>query len=95
MEEDVVAIGISPTTPGRISEVPIGMILRETIKYMLAVNAAIESLYADAVTTKNVGDVTVADDRIFQKLKLIGYIMAVEDVVLEDAVHITPINLEE
>ena len=53
VEKDMVAIQIPPTTPGTvliyniflgISAVPIGILFRETVKHMLAVNAAMQSL---------------------------------------------------
>ena len=59
VEEDVVTISISPTTPGmlltsgifiRISAVTISMPLRGTVDNMLDINAAVERLVTDTVT---------------------------------------------
>ena len=57
------AIRIAPTTPGTvfisnrfivILVVPIGMVFRETVDHMLAVNAAVQSL-SDAAMTLHAG----------------------------------------
>ena len=103
-EEDVLSIHITPTTPGTvfISEkcigilaLPIGMLIGETVKNMLAANTAVQSLVADAVTAVHVGNMAVAEDCRSQKLILIVLTLAVEDVVAEDAVHIMALTLEE
>ena len=103
VEEDVVSILIDPTTPGKlltsniflgISEVPIGMLFRETVDHMLVVNTAVEIMVVDTVTTAHVGCVAMEEDGRFQKLILIGLTPAVEDVVVKDAVHIMALNLE-
>ena len=68
VQEDMAIIRIVPTTPGTvltsdiflsISEVPIGMIFRETAKHMLAVNSVVQSLAVDVVTMLHAGDVIV------------------------------------
>ena len=68
-EEDVVAIQISPATPGtvlifeifiEISSVLIGMIFSETVKHFLSVNADVQSLVAGVVMTVNARDMEVA-----------------------------------
>ena len=100
----MVAIRTAPTTPGTvliseiflwISEMPIGMLFRETAKHTLAVNPAVQRLVTDAVTTVHTGDVDVAEDDISQKLILISLNPAMEDVVVEDALHIMALALEE
>ena len=102
VEEDVVVIQISPTTPGMvlisdrflgISAVPIGVLFRDTVKHLLVINIAVQRLVADAVTTVHAGWVGVAEDNRSQKLKLIGQTPALEDVVLEYVLHIMALTL--
>jgi hypothetical protein len=55
------AIRIVPTTPGMvsifgISAEPIGTSFTATVEHMSTVNAVVEGLVADAVTTAHVGD---------------------------------------
>ena len=103
-------IQISPTTPGMVLiskrflvvlAVPIGMIIRETVHHMVAVNAAVQRIIADAVITVHVGGVDVAmaisvdEDDISNKLKLIGKNPAMEDVVTDDAEHRMSLDSEE
>ena len=52
-------------------------------------------LVADMVMMAHVGYMAVAEDGIFQKLKLIGLTPDVGDVVAEDAVHIMALEFEE
>ena len=103
-EEDVLSIHITPTTPGTvfISEkcigilaLPIGMLIGETVKNMLAANTAVQSLVADAVTAVHAGEMAVVEDGISKKLILIGMTPYTEDVVAEYAVHIMEDALEE
>ena len=56
VEGDVVVIRISPKTPGMvlisvrflgISAVPIGVLFRDTLEHMLAINKTIQSLVVD------------------------------------------------
>ena len=67
-----------------ISEVPIGILFRDTVEHMLAVNAAVKRLVVDAEMTVHLWDVAVEEDDIYQKLKLIGQTSSVEDVVAKD-----------
>ena len=60
---------------------------------MLAVNAAMVGLVADAVTTTHAGDVAVEEDSIFQKLILICLTPDVGCVAVGDAVHRMEIDL--
>ena len=62
---------------------------------MLTINASVQMLVADAVTTVHAGDVAVAEDARYYKLKLIGLTLGVEDVATEDAVHRMTFVLEE
>ena len=80
VKEDVVAIRIAPTTPGTvskskifigISEVPIGVLFRETDKNMLSMNASLLSMVVDAETAVHVGCVSMVEDDRSQKLILI------------------------
>ena len=104
VEEDMLVIRIAPTTPGTvftskillgISVVPIWVLFRERVKHMLDVNASVEMLVVDAITTAHAGDVSVEEDSRFHRLKLIGLTPAVEDVDTDYAVHRTELNLEE
>ena len=60
---------------------------------MLAINASMEGLLADAATTVNTGEVYVVEDRRFQKLILIVMTPAMEDVAVECAVHRMALSL--
>ena len=104
VEEDTVATHITPTTPRtgltfdiflRISAVPIGMLVRETVGHMLAVNSAVQILVEDALMKVHVGDMSVAKDNKYQKLTLIGLTPAKEDVAAEDEDHRMALALEE
>ena len=100
----MVAIRISPTTPGivlisetflRISSVPIRMLFRDAAKHMLVVNAAVKMLLENVVTAAHTGDVSVVEGVIYHKMILIGMTPAVADVVADDTVIIMMIALEE
>ena len=92
VEEEVVVIQISPTTPGMvliskrfrvILALPIGMHFREMVENILSVNEAVQNLVADTVMAVHVGDVVVAEDNIYYKLILIGLNFSMEDVAAE------------
>ena len=51
---------------------PIGVLFRETINHVLAVNVGTKILVGGVVTTVHAGDVTVVEDDRIQKLVLIG-----------------------
>ena len=96
VEEDVMAIQITPTTPGMvltseiligISSVPIWIAFMGKVNYMLAVNRSMERMVVDAVRTEHAGGVAVAEDNIFQNLILIGLTLAMEYVATDDTVH--------
>ena len=98
------AIQITPTTPGTvlisdiflgISEVPIGMLLREMAENMLSINSAVQRLVVETVTTVHTGYMGVAEDDRSQKLILVSLTTAVEDVDAEDAVHRMALALKE
>ena len=64
VEEDVVEIMIAPTTPGTvlvfdiflvISAVPIGILFRESVENILAINAVVKRLSPDVVTIVHTG----------------------------------------
>ena len=104
MEEEVVAIRIAPSKPGtvltseifiRILAVPIGMLSREMVEHMLAVNTSMERTEADAVTAVHEGDVDVAEDGTYHKLKLISLTPDVEDVTTKETVNRLALALEE
>ena len=70
VEEDGVAIRIAPTKPGMIfiswifigiSEVPTGMLFRETVENMLAVNTSVLRLVLDPETAVHAGDMAMAE----------------------------------
>ena len=100
----MVAIRIAPKTPVTvliykiclmISSVLTGMLFRETVGQKLAVNSAVERMVVDTVITAHAGDLDVAEDRIFQKLILIGLTPVVEYLFSEDAVHRMALALNE
>ena len=71
VEEDVVSIHISPTTYGPvfiseifigISEILIGVIFRETVNNMVAIDAAMQRLVSDVIRTMHPGEVEVVED---------------------------------
>ena len=100
----MVTILIAPTTPGRmliseiflvISEVPIWIIFRETVKHMLDAHAAMKMLVTDVVIMLHAGGVSVVEDKRYHKLILIGLTPDAKDMAAEDAVHIMALHLEE
>ena len=104
VEEDMVVILIYPTTSGTaltfkrfigISAVTIGMLFSKTVKNMLAINAYIQRMLEDTVTTAHEGDVATAEDDRSQKLILIGMTPFMDDVIAEDAVHRMEPDFEE
>ena len=104
VEEGMMDIRIAPTTPGTvltserflgISAVTSGMLFRETVNHMSAVNTAIQRLVADAVKMAHARGAVVIEDGISQKLLLIGLNQDVENVVAEDEVHIMSLALWE
>ena len=62
---------------------------------MLAINADVEGIVANAVITAQVGGVVVVYDDRFNKLLLIGMTSAVEYVAAEDVVHRMALTSEE
>ena len=65
------------------------------VEHMLAVNADIQMLVADVVMTVNVGDVAVAEENRYLKLKLISETMSMGDMDAEDMMRIMALSLEE
>ena len=62
---------------------------------MLVANAVVEKLVVETITTSHTGCVAMAEDVIFQKLKLTSMTLAVDDVVEDDVVHRMALDLEE
>ena len=78
-----------------ISVVPIGMLFIETVDHILSVNAAVKRLVVVAVTTANDVNMGMAEDSRTHELILIILDPAIDDVVVEDGVHIIALTLEE
>ena len=86
----MVEIRIAPTTPVTVLkpkrligvlEVPVGVLFREIVDNMLAVNADVQILVAYAVATAHVRGVAVVKDGRYQKLILIALTPVVDYVV--------------